>query len=96
MTGWVWDQMDLYERRNYLAERHAKPMNEKTLPRTTVSNAEIWAECFGRNPAEMKPADSYAIAALMIQIDEWERGNKRIRIPLYGLQRVYRKTGPTH
>ena len=32
---------------------------------TEVSNPGDLAECFGRNPAEMKAADSYAIAALM-------------------------------
>jgi hypothetical protein len=37
----------------------------------------------------MKPADSYAIAALMVQVDGWERSAERRRIPLYGMQRMY-------
>ena len=57
--------------------------------REFVSNPEIWSECFGRNPADMKSSDSYAIAALMIQIDGWEKSNRRPRLPLYGMQRVY-------
>ena len=39
----------------------------------------------------MKPADSYAIAALMVQIDGWERTKERKRLPLYGMQRLYRR-----
>ena len=61
------------------------------MQRKLVSNAEIWAECFGKNPAEMKSADSYAIAAIMEQMDGWEKTNDRMYIPLYGRQRVYRR-----
>jgi hypothetical protein len=53
---------------------------------------EIWAECFGKNPSEMKPADSYAIAALMMRVEGWERTEKIKRIPVYGRQRLYLKT----
>lgn len=55
-----------------------------------VSNAEIWAECFGRDPADMKPADSYAIAAIMQKLPMWERMPERRAVPPYGRQRVYR------
>lgn len=84
-----WDQMDLYERRNYLADKKDPAKQKGICQRTAVSNAEIWAECFGRNPSEMKPADSYAIAALMLQVGCWEKTTSRIRIPLYGMQRLY-------
>ena len=56
-----------------------------------VSNVEIWAECFGRNVADLKLADSYAIAAIMTQIRGWERTKKAKRIPWYGQQRQYRR-----
>jgi hypothetical protein len=39
----------------------------------------------------MKSADSYAIAAIMEQMDGWEKTNDRMYIPLYGRQRVYRR-----
>ena len=84
-----WDEMDLYERRNYLSDRKDPTLRKGTVRRRQVSNLEIWAECFGRNPADMKSADSYAIAAIMLQMDGWEKSWERHRIPIYGQQRVY-------
>ena len=37
----------------------------------------------------MKTTDSYAIAAIMLQLDGWEKSWERHRIPIYGLQRLY-------
>lgn len=82
-----WDSMDLYARRNFL---DGDIICEKgTMLRTRVSNAEIWCECFRKNISEIKPSDSYAIAALMMQIDGWKRMSNSIRIPIYGKQRLY-------
>lgn len=82
--------MDLYQRRNFLdGDDITSPKG--SVERTTVSNAEIWCECYGRNLADLKPTDSYAIAALMTQIDGWKRTTSRKRIPIYGLQRLYQK-----
>lgn len=85
-----WAEMDLYQRRNYL-DGDDLTQKEGTVARTTVSNAEIWCECFRRNVADLKPTDSYAIAALMTQVDGWKRTTNRKRIPIYGLQRLYQK-----
>jgi len=87
-----WDAMGTYERRNYFTDRN----QDTTLPkgvtrRLTVSNAEIWCECFGKHPAEIKASDSYAIAALMAQVVGWERTQERKSTPLYGRQRLYRR-----
>lgn len=85
-----WSEMDLYQRRNFLdGDDITSPKG--SVERTTVSNAEIWCECYGRNLADLKPTDSYAIAALMTQIDGWKRTTSRKRIPIYGLQRLYQK-----
>ncbi len=59
------------------------------IQRTEVSNAEVWCECFGRNIADLKPSDSYAIAALMTKVEGWERTIKTKRQPIYGKQRLY-------
>ena len=84
-----WDSMDVYARRSYLS---GDPTAAKgTVERTTVSNAEIWCECFGKNLSELKATDSYAIAALMTQIPGWKRGAAAKRLPLYGKQRIYEK-----
>ena len=37
----------------------------------------------------MKAQDSYAIAAMMVKIEGWERKGLRQRIPIYGMQRLY-------
>ena len=84
-----WPKMDLYERRSWLSDRNDPTQPKGSILRRQVSNLEIWSECFGRNPADMKAADSYAIAAIMLQLDGWEKSWERPRIPIYGQQRVY-------
>jgi len=87
-----WDNMSTFERRNYFLDRN----NDITLPagkthRQTVCNAEIWCECFGMHPAEIKASDSYALAALMAQVPGWERTPDRMNKPPYGRQRLYKR-----
>ncbi len=83
-----WDELEIYERRNFL---HDELSPEGDMERKYVSNIEIWCECFGRNLADLKPSDSYAIAALMNKVDGWRRTNFSKRLPIYGKQRVYEK-----
>ena len=84
-----WDAMDLYARREYLSDT-TSPLAAKGIDqRRFVSNAEIWCECFNRNFQDLKPSDSYAIAALMTQINGWERAKTTQRQPIYGKQRLY-------
>ena len=86
-----WESMDIYARRSYVNDKSDPTRPNGVAIKTVVSNAEIWCECFGRNLSEMKPADSYAIAALMTQVDGWERTNGRCRQSMYGRQRLYRR-----
>jgi predicted P-loop ATPase len=87
-----WDEMDIYKRRDFIRDPD-DPTNPKgTVLRQYVSNAEIWCECFGRKPDELKPADSYSLAALMTRVSGWERTKVKRRIPLYGEQRLYQRT----
>lgn len=89
-----WDSMDLFQRRNYLnGSEFGSPAHEAKELRTEVSNAEIWCECFGKSLQELKPTDSYSIAALMSQIDGWERTAAIKRQPIYGRQRLYKFGG---
>ena len=85
-----WENMDLYARRNYLTgSEFGTPAHTGKTLRTEVSNAEIWCECFGKSLQELKPSDSYAIAAMMSQVNGWERTERIRRLPLYGRQRLY-------
>ena len=85
-----WDGMDLYARRSYLnGTEFGTPEHKGRTLRTEVSNAEIWCECFGKSKEDLKPSDSYGIAAMMSQIPGWERTERIRRQPLYGRQRLY-------
>lgn len=86
-----WDELDFYDRQNYFRDPD-NPLRAKGVKtRETVSNMEIWCECFGRQKADLKPADSYAIAAIMMQFEDWEKSTERPVLKPYGRQRVYRR-----
>ena len=46
---------------------------------------------FGKKKEELRGADSYAIAAIMMRIGGWSKPDASIRISLYGKQRVYKR-----
>ena len=83
--------MDIFRRRDYIRDPDDLTLPKGTVRRDVVSNPEIWCECFGKNLSEMKPADSYAIAALMTRVDGWERSNERCKQAIFGRQRLYRR-----
>lgn len=87
-----WEEMDLYARREYLSDTSSPLVTRGRVLRTNISNAEIWCECFNHSLSDLKSADSYAIAALMTQIPGWERTKTTLRQPIYGKQRIYRRT----
>jgi Predicted P-loop ATPase and inactivated derivatives len=86
-----WESMSLFERKNFLSGDDFGGTKIGTVERSQVGNAEIWCECFGNNLSAIKSADSYAIAAIMIKIDGWEKSSKRKKVSLYGQQRMYEK-----
>ena len=88
-----WPDMDIYARRRWLSDPSDPTRQPGTVRRETVTNVEIWAECFGNDPAAMKKQDSYDIASIMMRIGGWDRSGKREHIPLYGLQRLYVRRG---
>ena len=87
-----WDTMDIYQRRNYMSDRSDPTHPKGVRRRKEVSNLEIWCECLGRNMAELKPVDSYALAALMSKVEGWVRTKDIVRQLHYGRQRVYKRT----
>lgn len=86
-----WSELSLYERRNYLnGSDFGNETQSGTVKRSTVSNIEIWCECFGREASSLKKTDSYEIAAIMRKIPEWEKSKDApVTLPLYGRQRIY-------
>ncbi len=85
----TWADMDIYKRRNYLHDPDDDVQPKGTILRDTVSNIEIWCECFCKPKEDLRPSDSYAISAIMARLTNWEKTDKRQRLPLYGLQRIY-------
>ena len=89
-----WATMSLSQRRVFLAgEEFDQAGKAGTERRDRVCNVEIWAECFGKDPATIQKQDSYAIASVMKKIEGWERytGNKsgKLSFPNYGPQCAY-------
>ena len=86
-----WDEMKLYERREYLQNETKQQEYVSVQKRKRVCNIEIWAECFGHNPSDMRKSDSYEISSIMKKIFGWsnELSNKVYNFSIYGKQRAY-------
>ncbi len=85
-----WDSMDLFERRNFLGgSDFGNTGKAGTVRRKSVSNMEIWCECFGKDRANLRKADGNDIAAILSRIGGWVRSESKVRIPLYGPQWIY-------
>lgn len=86
-----WDSLDIYKRQDYVRDTGDVTRPAGTVQREYVSNLEIWCECFGKRKEDIKPSDSYAIAAIMQHIETWEKTGGTKTSPIYGKQRVYRR-----
>lgn len=87
-----WDCMDIYSRRDYFRDADDPTRPQGAIKRDTVSNIEIWCECFGKQKEDIKSFDSYAISAIMARIEGWKKTDKFKRSALYGKQRIYVRT----
>ena len=85
-----WRSMDLAARRIYLHGDDFE-FKGKTVVRTRVSNVEIFAECFGRDPMTLEKKDSYSISAIMRKLTNWKNAKKFYNTGIYGRQRYYEK-----
>ena len=84
-----WAEMDLFERRNFLSGSDFGGLQEKgTVKRTSVSNMEIWCECFGKERANLRRTDSNELTGILAR-PGWKREESKVRIPLYGPQYVF-------
>ena len=83
-----WAVMDVFGRQAYIRSPddpiHPKGMNL----RLTVSNMEIWCECFGKKAEDLKPADSHMLGTIMKRMEGW-KGGKSKTMKHYGKQRIY-------
>ncbi len=85
-----WDEMDIYARQDYIRDPDSPTQPKGSVVRSSASNLEIWCECFGKRKEDIKPSDSYAIAAIMLRIPGWQKTEERETQPIYGRQRLYK------
>ncbi|MHB8963357.1 MAG: virulence-associated E family protein, partial [Saccharofermentanales bacterium] len=86
-----WTEMDTFARHEYVCDPNGLTHPKGTVRRNTVTNLEIWCECFGKRKEDIKPADSYALAAIMLHIEGWQKTEERKMQPIYGQQRLYKR-----
>ena len=88
-----WDTMSLYERRNFLSANDFGEALVGTKKRELVCSMEIWCECFGKDSASLKKADSYEITSIMSRLENWKQYNGTksgtTRFPIYNKQRAF-------
>lgn len=89
-----WDEMGLYDRRNFLSGSDFGGLPKVgIIRREQVCNLEIWCECFGKPRETIRRSDSYEIEAILSKIGGWERFTGNVegkkRLALYGPQRVF-------
>lgn len=85
----TWDNMDIFERRNFLNGSEFGPTAQVgTVQRTSVTSMEIWCECFGKDRANLRRSDSNDIIGILKRIG-WVRSESKERVPLYGPQYVF-------
>ena len=89
-----WEARSIYKRREFISEPDDPTQPKGTIRRETVCNIEIWCECFGKRQEDIKPADSYAIAAIMERIEGWEKHTTPKYFKHYGSQRFYYRLQP--
>ena len=84
-----WDDMDAFERRNFLDGTGKADIGKKgTIRRTQVCNMEIWCECFGKERSNLKRADSNELSGILVKLG-WVRLDRKERVANYGPQFIF-------
>lgn len=85
-----WDNMSLYERRNFLnGSEFGVEKQIGVKQRTKVCNMEIWCECFGKDRGSLKRQDANEISAIMAKMEGWQRTGSKQRFGEYGVVNGY-------
>ena len=84
-----WDDMDTFERRNFLDGTGKADIGKKgTIRRTQVCNMEIWCECFGKERSNLKRADSNELSGILVKLG-WVKLDRKERVANYGPQFIF-------
>lgn len=82
-----WDEMDLYDRREYLSNEDMRVKG--TEIRDVVCVAEIWCECLGKDKSDLSRYNSREINDIMKGHPEWEASKSTKSFKLYGTQKYF-------
>ena len=81
-----WDNMDLYERRNYLED----PLSAKgEIERDYVCMAQVWCECLGKEKEDMDRYKTREINDILRGLEGWEQSKSTKNFSIYGKQKYY-------
>lgn len=84
-----WDSLTSADRHQWL---NNEELREKgTIRRTSVTVAEIWCECFGKNREDMTRFATRDITEILNCLPEWEQQSSVRKFPVYGRQRWYKR-----
>lgn len=82
-----WDDMDLYDRRNWLEN----PENKGTEIRDVVCTAEVWCECLGKNKEDMTRYNTREVNDLLRSLRGWTAKVSTTNFNIYGKQKYYER-----
>lgn len=82
-----WNELDIYERRDYLSTDKVKD----GLERDFVCTAEVWCECMGKAKEDMTKYSTREINDLMKSLEDWEYCATTKNFGCYGKQKYYRR-----
>ncbi|MCI8810419.1 MAG: hypothetical protein HFF84_09900 [Oscillibacter sp.] len=85
-----WGGMDIGRRQGWFAEDESiKTVGVQR--RNFICAAEVWAECFGKDPHQFPRQERGEVCAILRQVPGWEEEPKRQRCGPYGLQTRFRR-----
>jgi len=88
-----WYQKDIYERREFLyGGEFGSTSQEGTMKRETVSNMEVWCECFKKDAGNFENRKAFEIRGILEKLG-WKTNGKRAYVNPYGRLRIYENHG---
>ena len=85
----AWDAWDIEMRRQYIDGVMEYPP-KGVKQRERVCTMEIWCECLGNSPRNLRNMDAREINSLLAKMPGWKPYGKGVlRFPIYGRQRAY-------
>ena len=89
-----WDDMDLYDRRDYLKHHGEEGYPEGTVVRSRVCALEIWCEVFDGTRQGFRNVDAREMNGILQQLKGWEPEGVRATGKIYGKQRSFKNIKP--